>query len=475
MEKRNMVVGQFALMAVFFTALLSAPIQAATLPNFTQLVKNNKKVVVNISTTQTREVSGGESGPSGSGNPFQGLPKNSPFNEFFKHYFGEQQGMPHKQTLRSLGSGFIVSSDGYIITNAHVVDHADQIVVHLSDQSEMPAKLVGSDNRSDVALLKISAKNLPVAKLGNSGKLEVGQWVLAIGSPFGFNYSATQGIVSALQRSLPSDTYVPFIQTDVPLNPGNSGGPLFDTQGEVVGINSQIFSNTGGYMGLSFAIPIDLAMNVAEQLKTNGHVTRGWLGVAIQPVDQSLIQAFGLKKPEGALVAEVTPDSPAEKAGIKTGDVIVKYKHQTVEKSDQLPPMVASTSVGSAVEVTVIRDGKPVELKVTIGRLGKGHHGVLAQEDIPTLDVVVSNLNAKQREDLKIGDRGVLVSEVDQGPAEEAGIQQNDVILSVNHEDVNNVDQLDKLVKTLPQGKSVPVLIDRDDSPLFLALTLSGQ
>ena len=448
-------------------------LQAATLPDFTKIVNDNAKMVVNISTESTHEVN------SSSGHQFSvpNLPKDDPFNEFFKRFFPDQegQGQDHEQALQSLGSGFIISSDGYIITNAHVVDGADKIVVHLADQTEMPAKLIGSDKLSDVALIKVDASGLPVANIGDSSHLEVGQWVLAIGDPFGFDHTATQGIVSALHRNLPDETYVPFIQTDVPVNPGNSGGPLFDATGKVIGINSEIYSNTGGYMGLSFAIPIELAMNVAEQIKTKGVVTRGWLGVLIQPVNQSLSDAFKLNHPSGALVAQVTPGSPADKAGVKAGDIISKFNGNTVTNSEALPPLVASTTVGEKVDINVFRNGETKTLTAIIAKLNQAQLATVVDNvNVDKLDVTVANITSEQRKKAGVGDLGVIVQSVRKGPAANAGIHPGDIILNVDNHKVHNTKDMVVIGKTLHNGELVPVLVERGNHPLFLALKITG-
>ncbi|MGA7802857.1 MAG: DegQ family serine endoprotease [Gammaproteobacteria bacterium] len=444
----------------------SGALSSEELPNFVALVKDNKAAVVNISTTETITRKESSQLPDN-------IPENSPFGEFFKHFFGDQGGPGGSQTekVHSLGSGFIISSDGYILTNAHVVNHADHIVVGLDDRRELTAKLVGMDKLSDIALLKIKATGLHTVKIGNSDGIKVGQWVLAIGSPFGFNYSATQGIVSALQRTLPKDTYVPFIQTDVAVNPGNSGGPLFNTAGEVVGINSEIYTNTGGYEGLSFAIPINVAMNVANQLKAHGHVTRGWLGVLIQPVTQKLAEAFGMQQPAGALVAQVEPDSPAHKAGLKAGDIIVSFDHQDIQDSSQLPPLVANTPIGKTVPMGIIRDGKSETLQVTIAKLkprkeaqtkpSEGRHH--------RLNMVVSDLSAEQRQQLGV-QSGIIIKEVGEGPAADAGLRPGDVILMIAGDKVTGTAQFEKLVRKLPKDKPIPVLVQRHHMSLFLTL-----
>jgi serine protease Do len=436
------------------------------LPEFTPLVKHNSAAVVNISTTREADAGGTQV-------PFPDMPENSPFNEFFKRFFQQQRGgHAHEVPVRSLGSGFIISPDGYILTNAHVVKDADNIVVHLSDRRERPAKLVGLDERTDVAVLKIKMDDLPTVDIGNSDDLKVGQWVLAIGSPFGFEETATQGIISALGRSLPNDTYVPFIQTDVAVNPGNSGGPLFTTDGKVIGINSQIYSNTGGYMGLSFAIPINVAMQVAKQLETKGYSTHGWLGVSIQPVSQELAEAFGLKRPHGTVVAQVMPDSPAQKAGLKSGDIILSYDGQKIEISSDLPPLVGETAVGKKVEMDVLRDGKKKEIYTTIealpDKLAKASPTAMGMHKTGDLNIDVANLDAKQQQ--KLGDRGVEVKEVGPGPAAKAGVRPGDILLRLGDHDITDAAELSKLVNEIPRDKPEPLLLQRHGSNLFLAL-----
>jgi len=338
-----------AIVLCFFTLLGSA--LAGSLPDFTELVERNAPAVVNIST-----VSHGKPGYHQFHNPENmPLPENSPFNDLFRRFFDEEgKGEMPPEDSESLGSGFIISKDGYVLTNHHVVDGADEVIVRLNNRKSYEAKVVGSDEASDIALLKIDAENLPAVRIGNSKNLKIGAWVLAIGSPFGFDATVTAGIVSAKGRSLPSENYVPYIQTDVAINPGNSGGPLFNLDGEVVGINSQIFSRSGGFMGLSFAIPIELAMNVADQLRKEGHVTRGYLGVLIQDVDRNLAETFGMSRPQGALVARVIKDSPAAKGGLRVGDIILTFNDQPLRNSSQLPPLVGTMTVGEDARLQVL-------------------------------------------------------------------------------------------------------------------------
>ncbi len=452
---------------------LNQTVQARELPEFTRLVEAYGPAVVNISTKQStarRALPPGMEMPD--------LPKGTPWDDLFRHFFGEGEGggMPQEREARSLGSGFIIDKDGYILTNNHVVEEADEIVVRLSDRRELVAELIGGDKRSDIALLKVDASDLPVVKIGKSKELKVGEWVMAIGTPFGFDHSVSVGVVSALGRSLPSENYVPFIQTDVAINPGNSGGPLFNLDGEVVGINSQIYSRTGGFMGLSFAIPIDVAMDVTRQLKEQGHVTRGWLGVLIQDVTRELAESFGMDKPIGALVAQVLDDSPAGKAGIEVGDVILEYNGEEVQYSSDLPPMVGRTRVGDAARVKVLRDGKARTLKVRIGELPEEEEA-LQQSEKPSaktatdrLGLSVSDLDAEQRKALELDKGGVLVKEVVAGAAANAGIQRGDVITRLNNKAVESSKQFKSLVEKLPAGKSVPVLVMRRSGPIFLAL-----
>lgn len=457
---------------VWMLFAVAVPAQAGS-SDFTALVRETRSAVVNISTTQKAGRSGLEF-PQGGEAP--DLPEGQ-LGDLLRKFFGDG-GAPEAET-HSLGSGFIISPDGYILTNYHVVEGAEEVLVRLIDRRELAARIIGSDRRSDIALLKIAADHLPVAKMGRSSELKVGEWVLAIGSPFGFDYSVTAGIVSATGRSLPRENYIPFIQTDVAINPGNSGGPLFNMRGQVVGVNAQIYSASGGYMGLSFAVPIDVAMNVAEQLKASGHVTRGWLGVLVQTVNRELAESFGLAKPMGALVAKVLPGGPGAKAGLKVGDIIVAYDGAAVVKSANLPPLVGRTKVGSTVPVKVIRDGKTRVLEVTIGELPDE-----AQVAAPTatdaapaassLGLSVKELTPDQRQALDDKTHGVLVSKVDAGPAKSAGIRPGDVIVMLNNVRIRDTRQFARVMKGLPRGKTVPVLVQRSDGPVFLALRVPG-
>lgn len=445
--------------------------QALELPDFTELVEEYHPTVVNISTTKKTERRSAL--PPGMEVPPE--LENSPFGDLFRRFFGEGEQAPEQFDSNSLGSGFIISKDGYVLTNNHVVEGAETVIVRLYDRRELTAEVVGIDERSDIALLKISAADLPVVKMGTGSNLKVGEWVVAIGSPFGFDHSVTAGIVSAKGRSLPNENYTPFIQTDVAINPGNSGGPLFNLDGEVVGINSQIYSRTGGFMGLSFAIPIEVAMDVVEQLKSKGKVTRGWLGVVIQEVTRELAESFGMKRAHGALVARVLPGSPAESAGVQVGDIIVAYNDNEVDKSTELPPLVGRTQVGDSADLEIMRDGKQKVLPVTIGELPEDAE--IAAVTPPgegvtdnKLGLKVGELDKETRKALDVKNGGVMVKEVKEGPAAEAGIRSGDVIVMLDNQSVENIQQFEQIVDALKTDKSIAVLVQRQDGPIFLAL-----
>ncbi|MDO6462326.1 DegQ family serine endoprotease [Granulosicoccaceae sp. 1_MG-2023] len=445
---------------------------AAGLPDFETLVEQQGKTVVKVTVTTESQTVGfsGAMPDFGSGE----IP------DFLRKFFEQMPQMPEqKRRGQGFGSGFIISEDGYIVTNAHVVENAVDIRVSMQDRSSYQAELVGLDKRTDVAVLKIDADGLPVARLGDSDEVKVGQWVLAIGSPFGFEYTATQGIVSAVARSLPDDTYVPFIQTDVAVNPGNSGGPLFDTEGRVVGVNSQIYSRSGGYMGLSFAIPINVAMDVVDQLRTKGYASRGWLGVVIQNVDQALAESFGLSHPEGALVSQVMPDGPAADSDLEVGDIIVEFDGHHINRSSDLPPVVGATRADTSVPVKIIRAGKEKTIKVKVGELEDDRVATGTTDkgatDSVGLGATVKDLNSDEKEQLQV-ENGVLVTAVDpDSPAATTGIVAGDVIVAFNRENVKSVSQLRELIKDAPRGKSFPVLIQREGSPAFLAMTLDKK
>ncbi len=471
---KNLIINLFSIW--FLLILATTPVYARyNLPDFTELVEDNSSAVVNISTSKQTGVKRGL--PPEMEMP--DIPEDSPFGELLRKFFGEYGGNGEEHfNSRSLGSGFIISQDGYVITNHHVVKGADEIIVKLSDRREFIAELVGSDPRSDIALLKLDATELPTVEIGSADKVKVGQWVLAIGSPFGFDASVTAGIVSAKGRSLPSENYVPFIQTDVAINPGNSGGPLFDLDGKVVGINSQIYTRSGGFMGLSFAIPIEVAMDVVDQLKTTGYVSRGWLGVYIQEVTRELAESFSMEKPTGALVAKILPESPAENSDIAVGDIILSYNGEEVKNSAALPPLVGRTRVGEVVKLNVMREGKTKTVKLKIGQLPDKDQVVAEQgddEEQPKDTVLGLTLRALTEEELKtmeLDNNGLLVLNVENGLAKSAGIRSGDVIQMLNGESVSDVGAFKTLVDSLPQGKFVSLLVQRPHGPEFLALRI---
>ena len=446
----------------------------AQLPDFTELVEEASPAVVNISTRQKMPARGQSQlmVPD-----LEGLPPL--FREFFERNLPQVPRDDRQPEAQSLGSGFIISSDGYVLTNNHVVADADEILVRMSDRSELEAKLVGADPRSDVALLKIEGKNLPTVKLGRSESLKVGEWVLAIGSPFGFDYSVTAGIVSAKGRSLPNESYVPFIQTDVAINPGNSGGPLFNLDGEVVGINSQIFTRSGGFMGLSFAIPITVALDVANQLKETGKVSRGWLGVVIQEVNKDLAESFGLDRPAGALVAQVLEDGPAAKGGLRVGDVILRLDNHPIVMSSDLPHRVGILKPGTTSRLEVMREGQRRTLNVTIGALPeegdpvampRGDNG--AERSANRLGVTVIELTAEQRKSLDL-QGGVVIKEVQGGPAVAIGLRPGDVITHLNNQAIKSSQHFAQIAKDLPKNRSVSMRVLRQGRASFITFKLA--
>jgi len=471
----------WTLLTVSFAWLvLTINVNAGNLPEFTELVSDNAAAVVNISTTMKNDNSNINKREMPQLPPGIEIPEGTPFDELFKHFFDAPNQNPAPYEAHSLGSGFVLSSDGYILTNYHVIKDADEIIVRFSDRNELEAKVLGSDPRSDVALLKVEAMGLEAVKLGDSTNLKVGEWVLAIGSPFGFDHSATAGIISALGRSLPSDSYVPFIQTDVAINPGNSGGPLFNLDGEVIGINSQIYSRTGGFMGLSFAIPIDVVMNVVDQIKSQGFVSRGWLGVVIQDVTGELAESFGLSKPQGALISKVLPNSPAAKGGFEAGDVILKFDGKNVPSSSDLPPIVGRAKIGETIPVEVMRNNKRKTMNVIIEQLpddkdiikANANNGRLIDE---RLAIEVADLDEKQREQYAIADGGVLVANIQQGPASSSGMRPGDVIMSINNQKVKNAKQFLTIAQELPVNRAIPVLIQRGEGAIFLAIKIEQK
>ncbi|WP_028225841.1 DegQ family serine endoprotease [Paraburkholderia ferrariae] len=453
-------------------AMMPAEAAAKTgIPDFSGLVETYGPAVVNISAKHVVKQTAMRSGP-------QQLPidPSDPFYQFFKHFYG---GMPgggddggqSDSPSTSLGSGFIISPDGYILTNAHVVDGANVVTVKLTDKREYKAKVVGADKQSDVAVLKIDAKDLPTVKIGDPHQSKVGQWVVAIGSPYGFDNTVTSGIISAKSRSLPDENYTPFIQTDVPVNPGNSGGPLFNLQGEVIGINSMIYSQTGGFQGLSFAIPIDEAMKVKDELVKTGHVSRGRLGVAVQSMNQTLADSFGMDKPHGALVSSVDVGGPAAKAGLKPGDVILAVNGQQVGDSSDLPSMIAGLKPGTKADIQLWRDKTTKTVSATIGSFSDtkvaSNDGQNAQMQ-GRLGVAVRPLTPDEKSNASL-DHGLMVEQAG-GAAENAGIQPGDVILAVNGRPVSSADQLKQMVAQA--GNSIALLIQRDNAQIFVPVDL---
>lgn len=447
--------------------------QARELPDFTRLVKDAAPGVVNIATSRTVAPR--------DGSPLRGF-SGQDIPDIFRHFFGDRLPAPpghggRSRERQSLGSGFVIDEDGYILTNAHVVKEADEILVRFNDRREMQAEVVGSDPKTDIALLRVDADDLPTLELGDSDEVQVGAWVAAIGSPFGFDHSVTSGIISATNRTLPRDAYVPFIQTDVAINPGNSGGPLFNLDGEVIGINSQIFTRSGGFMGLSFAIPINVAMDVAEQLRDAGRVDRGWLGVMIQPVSRDLAESFGMDKPAGALVADLPPDGPAARGGLEAGDIILEVNGKDVDRSSALPRLIGRLAPDETVELSLLRDGRTLTERITLGSWPENaRRGVRSQAGESAgqtrLGVEVSALDAELRERLNI-DGGVKVRDVKPGSvAARAGIRPGDVLVSIDHQSVSSPAALGEQVAALPDDRAIPVRLYREGRSLFVALRL---
>ncbi len=440
-----------------------------SLPDFSPLVERYGPAVVNVEVVEKAQSSGGP----------QGLSPNDPFYDFFRR-FGipapDQGPRGNSPPVRGAGSGFIVSADGYILTNTHVVANAEEVTVRLTDRREFQAKVIGADERTDVAVIKINANSLPTVRLGDPAKIRPGQWVLAIGSPFGFENSATAGIISATARSLPSDNYVPFIQTDVAVNPGNSGGPLFNLAGEVIGINSQIFSRTGGYMGVSFAIPIDVARNVEDQLIKTGKVVRGRIGVTIQDVNAQLAESFGLDRPRGALVSSVEKDGPAAQAGLQPGDVILSVNGKGIERFGELSGAIAAMKPGSEASLEVWRGGKKQAIAVKVVELKEqqqtaragGRQNGHATDQASQFGLTVRPLDPQEKE--QADTQGNLVVEQVTGPAASAGVQPGDIILGVNGKRVKTVKELQEEARS--SGKNVALLIQREDAQIFVPLRI---
>lgn len=457
-------------------ALIAVPLMAMTptlsfadtaMPDYVQLVKQSSPWVVNISTVSKPKAQSGFS--NGAVPDFPPGPAGDMMRRFFEQMPQNQKAEP----VRSLGSGFIISADGYILTNAHVIDGADKITVRMPDRQSYTAKVIGQDKRTDIALIKIDATNLPVAPIGNSDNIQVGEWVLAIGEPFGLDHTATHGIVSAIGRDLPDESYVPFIQTDAPVNPGNSGGPLIDTNGKVIGINSQIYTKSGGFMGISFAIPINVAMNIVDQLKTTGSVTRGYLGVLIQPVSDELAKSFGMSNTKGALVAKVEANTPAAKAGLKSGDVILKFNGKEINRSGELPIMVGMSPIGKPATLTVLRDGTVREMTVTVEKLDKAaieaEGGTSAA--IEKMGLKVSELSASDLQQLNV-QYGVKVDAVSNDSPFATVLAPKDVLLEVNRLPMKTTEDLKKALDSAPKDRPIAIRLLRDGQPLFMAVQL---
>ncbi len=450
--------------------------QGRELPDFTRLVEEQGGAVVNISTTQAVR-------RSGAAPQVPGI-EDEEVREFFRRFIPRQQPGPSPRSeSRSLGSGFIISADGYILTNAHVVEGADEITVRFTDKREFKAKVIGADRRTDIAVIKVDATGLPAVRFGDPAKLKVGEWVLAIGSPFGFENTVTAGIVSAKGRSLPQENFVPFIQTDVAINPGNSGGPLFNMRGEVVGINSQIYSRTGGFMGLSFAIPIDVALDIQRQLRDKGRVARGRIGVVIQEVSRDLATSFGLDRPRGALVNSVEKGSPADKAGVEATDIIVSFDGKTVDSSSDLPRIVGSTRPGATSSVEVWRKGQTRRLSITVGELQEDR---VAARDTPgkskppaevaanRLGLVVTELSAEQRRGLNLT-YGLVVTDV-RPDSKAVDLRKGDVLLTVvqkgQHTELKSVEQFNRMLAALDKSSVITLQVRRGENIAFV--TISG-
>jgi serine protease Do len=453
----------------------------AELPDFTQLAEKHGAEVVNISVTQSMR---------SNGSPFSGFEGDEQLQEFFKRFGipnmpgmpgqgGEQQQPQPDYKSQSLGSGFIISADGYILTNAHVVNGADEVIVKLSDKREFKAKIIGADKRTDVALVKIEASGLPKANIGDPNKLKVGEWVAAIGSPFGLENTMTAGIVSAKGRALPQENFVPFIQTDVAINPGNSGGPLYNLNGEIVGINSQIYSRSGGSMGLSFSIPIDVAIDVSNQLKASGKITRGWLGIAIQEITKELAESFGLKTTNGALVAGVEKNGPADKGGLEISDVILKFDGKTITSSADLPRAVGAAKPGKVVPVEVLRKGSAKTLNIAVGEMPNDPNDEAQQPnkqpnvkaEANKIGLTLKELTLAQKKKLG-GKNGLLVIE-SAGSAAQAGIRRGDVILGLNNSEIQSVEQFNKQINAVATGKTVAVLVQRAENTLYVPIKVT--
>jgi len=464
----------FSPLAIVLLSLILTPTKifsADSLPNFTEVVEKNIPSVVIVNAKKNI---------GQNNNPRLNIP-NVPdeFKPFLDKFFnGMPTPPPGSQSRKtpSFGSGFILSADGYIMTNNHVISNADEITIRLSDDTVLDAKLIGQDERSDLALLKVEANNLPTVSIGDSNNLKLGEWVLAIGSPFGFDHTVTAGIVSGKKRNLPNESYVPYIQTDVAINPGNSGGPLFNLQGEVVGVNAQIYTRSGGFMGVSFAIPAETLSNVYRQLKDDGKVKRGWLGVFIQQVDKDLAESFGLDKAKGAVVARILENSPAEKAGLKQGDIILKFDNKEIKKSKDLPLMVGSTNVNETVKIELLRDKKVITKFIKIEELPDDD--MIASMKENTIDktivsgLTVSDINESMKKNLNIYG-GVKVDKISADQLNNSKIKVNDIITHINNKPIYNTNDFKKEINGLSKNTLANLLVYRDKAPLFLAIKIS--
>ena len=452
---------------LFLVTVFLSPKSYAELPDFTEIVEEASPAVVKVLVEYESE------------NPrYQEQLEELP--EYLRRFFDFRGGPPVPRERAGMGSGFIISGDGYVVTNNHVVENARRVVVRLPDRQEFDAEVVGLDRRSDLAVLKIEGEGLPTLNLAGDRDVKVGQWVLAIGSPFSLDFSVTAGIVSALGRSLPTETgdnYVPFIQTDVAINPGNSGGPLFNLEGEVIGVNSQIFTRSGGSIGLSFAIPASVVRNVVQQIQETGLVERGWLGVSIQDVDRNLADSFGLDRPRGALIAQVGKDSPAEQAGLEPGDVILSFAGEAIETSADLPHVVGLIAPGTKVVAVIFREGDEQDLTVEVGGLGadevaRVNTGVAADGSVSILGMRLVEADPAELSSIGLSG-GVAVSQVDQGsPADEAGVMTGDVLTRLGNQPVGRIEDLDGLAEQLLPGSSVPARLIRGRSPLFIGIRI---
>ncbi|MEI8385859.1 MAG: DegQ family serine endoprotease [Nitrosomonadaceae bacterium] len=464
------------ILVILFGLSSLASAQNRGLPDFTDLVEKQGSAVVNISTVQTQTTAISRTFPG-----MPNIPEDDPFFELFRRHMPPNTA-PREFESKSLGSGFIVSTDGYILTNAHVIESADEITVKLTDKREFRARVIGADRRTDIALLKIDATDLPKVTQGDPNKLKVGEWVLAIGSPFGFDNSVTAGIVSAKGRSLTQENFVPFIQTDVAINPGNSGGPLFNMKGEVVGINSQIYSRTGGFMGLSFAIPIDVANEISSQLIASGKVSRGKIGVMIQEVTKELAESFGLSKPSGALVAAVQKNGPAEKAGIEARDIILKFDGKSINTSTDLPRVVGATKPGSKVSVQLWRSGSTRDVTVVVDEIPAdekaatrgGKKGGKVPEIFNRIGLALTELSTEQKKQLEI-EGGLLVEDMQPGIGSRAGIRPGDVILSINNQGVKSAEQFNQTLAKIEKGRSIALLVSRGGTSTFITMKMNGN